>query len=157
MHTITPFLWFDGKAEEAMRFYASIFDDAEVLEVSRLPDGAPGQEGPLVMGRFRVAGQEFIALNGGPMYTFSPAVSFFVSCETQEEVDRIWERLLEGGEAEQCGWLRDRYGLSWQVIPSLLGRLLGDPDPARAQRVMQAMLQMVKIDSAALQRAYDGS
>jgi len=146
---ITPFLWFDHQAEDAMRFYASIFKDSEVLEVT------PGPGGQAMSVRFRLEDQEFIALNAGPMYQFTEAISFFVSCETQSEVDELWAKLTaDGGEESRCGWLKDKYGLSWQIIPTTLGRLLGDPDPAKAGRVMQAMLQMNKIDIAALERAY---
>ena len=146
---ITPFLWFDHQAEDAMRFYASIFKNSEVLEVT------PGPGGQAMSVRFRLEDQEFIALNAGPMYKFTEAFSIFVSCETQAEVDELWTKLIaDGGEESRCGWLKDKYGLSWQIIPTTLGRLLGDPDPVKAGRVMQAMLQMDKIDIAALERAY---
>lgn len=149
MQTITPFLWFDDKAEEAMNFYVSIFKNSKVLSVM------PGPNGTVMSATFELDGQEFMALNGGPMFTFSPAISFFVKCETQEEVDHLWENLSAGGSTERCGWLKDKYGLSWQIIPNLLGELLQDPDPAKAGRVMQAMLQMDKIESQALQAAYE--
>lgn len=149
MQTITPFLWFDDKAEEAMHFYVSIFKDSKVLSVM------PGPNGGVMSATFALEGQEFMALNGGPMFTFSPAISFFVKCETQEEVDHLWERLLEGGESQRCGWVKDKYGLSWQIIPNILGELLSDPDPVKAGRVMQAMLQMDKIEIDALQAAYE--
>jgi len=152
MHTITPFLWFDGQAEEAMNFYVSVFRNSKVLSVNR---AGPG--GPVFSVTFQLDGQEFFALNGGPQYTFSPAISFFVRCETQQEVDELWAKLSAGGAEQPCGWLKDRYGLSWQVVPSVLGRMLQDEDPARAQRVMQAMLGMKKIDIQGLQRAYDGN
>jgi len=139
MQKITPFLWFDGKAEEAMSFYVSIFKNSKILGANR----------------FQLEGQKFLVLNGGPQFTFTPAVSFFINCETQEEVDELWEKLSEGGEKGRCGWLKDKYGLSWQVIPSVLGQLLHDKDPATAKRVMQAMLQMNKIDIKGLQQAYD--
>lgn len=149
MQKITPFLWFDTQAEEAMNFYTSIFKDSEVLSVS------PGPDGKVMSVSFRLDGQEFIGLNAGPQYKFTEAVSFFVSCETQEEVDDLWEKLTaDGGEESRCGWLKDKYGLSWQIIPSILGELLGDKDPVKANRVMQAMLQMNKIDINALKRAY---
>ena len=156
MQKITPFLWFDGKAEEAMNFYVSIFKNSKVVRVSRYGDAGPGPKGTVMSATFQLEGQEFFALNGGPQFTFSPAVSFFVNCETQQEVDELWGKLSDGGEQEQCGWLRDKYGLSWQIIPSVLGRMLQDKDPAKAQRVMQAMLQMKKIDIAKLRAAYDG-
>ena len=149
---ITPMLWFDGDAEEAARLYVSIFDDAEIGHVSRIPDGTT-----LVV-EFTLAGQRFTALNGGPQYSFTPAVSFVVDCDTQEEVDRYWDLLSEGGppEAQQCGWLQDRFGVSWQVVPRQLGEYMSDPDPEKAGRTMQAMLQMKKLDIAALKRAHDG-
>jgi len=149
---ITPFLWFDGKVEEAMTFYVSVFANARVVNVRRA-----GPSGPVFSATFQLEGLEFHALNGGPMYQFTPAVSFFINCETQAEVDELWGRLTaDGGTAQPCGWIRDKFGLSWQVIPAALGRLLGDPDPAKSQRVMQAMLQMQKIDIAGLERAYHG-
>jgi predicted 3-demethylubiquinone-9 3-methyltransferase (glyoxalase superfamily) len=144
MHRITPFLWFDGNAEEAMNFYVSVFPNAKVLSVS-----------PMTVS-FELEGQRFYGLNGGPASRFTEAVSFFVDCETQQEVDTFWSKLTAGGgQPGQCGWLKDRFGLSWQIVPKALGRLLGDPDRAKAGRVMQAMLTMGKIDLAALQRAYD--
>jgi len=149
---ITPMLWFDGDAEEAARLYVSIFDDAEIGHVSRIPDGTT-----LVV-EFTLAGQRFTALNGGPQYSFTPAVSFVVDCDTQEEVDRYWDLLSEGGppEAQQCGWLQDRFGVSWQVVPRQLGEYMSDPDPEKAGRTMQAMLQMKKLDIAGLKHAHDG-
>ena len=155
MQKITPFLWFDGKAEEAMNFYVSVFKNSKVGKVTRYGDGAPAPKGTVMSATFQLEGQEFIALNGGPMYKFTPAISFFVNCETQQEVDELWDRLSAGGAEQQCGWLTDRYGVSWQIIPSLLGTLLGDKDAAKAQRVMQAMLQMRKIDIKGLQQAAD--
>ena len=155
MQKITPYLWFDNQAEEAVLFYTTIFKNSKVTSMSRLPGGAPGQTGPLISASFVLDGQEFFALNGGPQYKFTEAVSFFVSCESQQEVDYYWDRLLEGGEAQMCGWLKDKFGLSWQIIPTVLGQLLGDKDPAKAQRVMQAMLKMVKIDIAGLKQAYE--
>ena len=139
MQKITPFLWFDGKAEEAMKFYVSIFKNSKILSANR----------------FQLDGQEFLVLNGGPQFTFSPAVSFFVNCETQQEVDELWEKLSEGGEKGRCGWLKDKYGLSWQVIPSVLGTLLHDKDTEKSKRVTKAMLQMDKIDLGRLKQAYD--
>jgi predicted 3-demethylubiquinone-9 3-methyltransferase (glyoxalase superfamily) len=155
MQKIVPFLWFDGKAEEAMNFYVSIFKNSKIGEVTRYGKAGPGQEGTVISATFQLEGQEFYALNGGPQFTFTPAISLFVNCETQQEVDELWKKLSEGGEIQQCGWLRDKYGLSWQIIPTILGKLLRDKDPAKAQRVMQAMLQMRKIDIARLKQAYD--
>ncbi|MFP2961826.1 VOC family protein [Myxococcus sp. 1LA] len=156
MQKITPFLWFDGNAEEAMNFYVSVFkNDAKILSLSRA--GGSGS-GPVISGIFQLHGQQFMALNGGPHYKLTEAFSLFVDCQTQEEVDALWAQLLEGGgQPQQCGWLKDRFGLSWQIVPSVLGKLLGDKDPVKAQRVMQAMLGMVKLDIQGLQRAYDGA
>ena len=149
MQKITPFLWFDNNAEEAMNFYVSIFKNSKILSVSRGPNGE------VFTGTFALDGQEFMALNGGPHFTFTEAISLFVHCESQQEVDELWEKLTEGGEESRCGWLKDKFGLSWQIVPSILGELLQDPDPVKAGRVMQAMLQMGKIDIQALKRAYD--
>lgn len=157
MASVTPFLWFDHRLEEAVTFYVGLFDGARVLHTSRYGAGAPQPAGTMMSMTFEIAGQRVMALNGGPMYQHTPAFSLFVSCRTQAEVDHYWSRLVEGGRPSQCGWLVDRYGLSWQVIPETLGRLLGDPDPARAARAMQAMLQMQKIDIAALERAAAGA
>ena len=154
MQKITPFLWFNGQAEEAAEFYTSIFKNSRVLEVTRL-EGAPESAGNALTVSFELEGQAFTALNGGPEYTFSPAISFYVSCETQAEIDDLWDRLSAGGAVVECGWLTDRYGVSWQIVPAVLSRLLSDPDRHKAQRVMQALLQMKKLDLAALQRAYD--
>jgi len=153
MPTITPFLWFDDQAEEAMNFYTSIFKDSRVGSITRYGDAGPGPKGSVMSATFRLNGQDFMALNGGPHFTFTPAISFFVSCETQEEVDELWEKLSEGGATQRCGWLTDKFGLSWQIIPSVLGELLGDKDAAKAQRAMQAMLQMDKIEIDALKQA----
>jgi predicted 3-demethylubiquinone-9 3-methyltransferase (glyoxalase superfamily) len=150
MHKITPFLWFDGKAEEAANFYVSVFKNSKVVSVS------PGPNGTAMSATFQLDGQDFFALNGGPQFTFSPAVSFFVNCETQQEVDELWEKLTAGGKEERCGWLKDKFGLSWQIIPSVLGKLLRDKDRAKANRVMQAMLQMNKIDIKRLEQAHAG-
>jgi predicted 3-demethylubiquinone-9 3-methyltransferase (glyoxalase superfamily) len=155
MQKITPFLWFDGTAEEAMNFYVSVFKSSKVGKVTRYGEGAPAPKGTVMSATFQLEGQEFLALNGGPMYSFTPAISFFVNCETQQEVDELWDKLSAGGEQQRCGWLKDKYGVSWQIIPSLLGTLLGDKDAAKAQRVMQAMLQMNKIDIKGLQQAAD--
>ena len=156
MQKITPFLWFDGKAEEAVNFYVSIFKNSRIVSVTRFGKAGPGKEGSVMSATFQLEGQEFFALNGGPQFSFTPAISFFVNCETQAEVDELWEKLSEGGKKERCGWLKDKYGLSWQIIPSVLGKLLHDPDAAKANRVMQAMLQMDKLDINRLQQAYDG-
>jgi len=152
---ITTFLWYDDDAEEAIRFYGSVFGDFEVLEESRWGEGGPLPKGTLMSARFRLAGQEFMALNGGPMFHFNEAISLFVHCESQAEVDVLWDKLGAGGAPGQCGWLKDRYGLSWQVVPDGLTEMLSDPDPARARRVSEAMLQMGKLDIARLKEAYD--
>lgn len=155
MQKITPFLWFDGDAEAAVALYTSLFENSRVLGVQRYPEGAPGPAGKVMTIEFQLEGQDFVALNGGPQYRFTPALSFFVRCGSQAEVDRLWDGLLAGGgQPDQCGWLRDRFGVSWQIVPSRLLELMQDPDPAKAGRVVQAMLQMVKIDVAALERAY---
>ena len=155
MQKIRPFLWFDDKAEEAVRFYTSIFKNSEIGSISRYGEEGPGPKGTVMSATFQLEGQEFMALNGGPQFTFSPAISFFVNCETQEEVDELWEKLSEGGEIEQCGWLKDKYGVSWQIVPSVLGELLQDKDPEKSRRVMNAMLQMGKLDIDGLKRAYE--
>lgn len=159
MQKITPFLWFDNQAEEAMNFYVSIFKNSKVLNVSRYGEegaGASGRpEGSVMTASFLLDGQEFVALNGGPVYKISPAISFVVNCETQQEVDELWERLTTGGEEVQCGWLTDKFGVSWQIVPTALDQLLSDPDPVRSENVMRAMLQMKKLDIAGLQRAYE--
>lgn len=150
MPTITPFLWFDTQAEEAMNFYTSVFERSKVIAVNR----AGGRVQTVT---FELEGQTFMGLNAGPVFQFNEAVSFFVSCETQAEIDTLWNKLIAGGGApSQCGWLKDRFGLSWQIIPSALGRMLSDPDPAKAQRTAQSMMTMQKIDLAALERAYRG-
>jgi predicted 3-demethylubiquinone-9 3-methyltransferase (glyoxalase superfamily) len=149
MPTITPFLWFDGQAEEAMNFYASIFKDAKVLNVSRA-------NGQVMSVTFELQGQKFMALNAGPQYKFTEAVSFFVNCETQEEVDELWKKLSAGGSKGRCGWLKDKFGLSWQIIPKALGKLMNDPDPEKAKAVLQAMLKMNKIVIRDLETAYQG-
>ena len=151
MQTITPFLWFDNNLEEAMAFYTGIFKDSEILNVSR-----GGPDGPLFMATFRLNGQTLMGLNGGPMYKFTEALSMFVSVETQDEVDHLWDSLSAGGELQQCGWLKDKFGLSWQIVPTALGELMGDPDPVKSQRVMQAILTMVKIDIQGLRDAHAG-
>lgn len=157
MQTITPFLWFDNQAEEAARFYMSVFERSRMLEVMHYGEAGPGEAGSVMSVTFELDGQKFIALNGGPnpAFTFSPAISMFIECETQDEVDTLWERLSAGGETQRCGWLRDKFGICWQVVPRMLGRLLVDPDKARSMRVMRAMMQMRKLDIAGLQRAYN--
>jgi predicted 3-demethylubiquinone-9 3-methyltransferase (glyoxalase superfamily) len=157
MQKITTFLWFDDQAEEAMNFYCSLFKDSKILSISRYGEAGPGPKGQVMTGTFQLNGQEFMALNGGPEYKFTEAISLFVNCETQQEVDELWGKLTEGGEEGPCGWLKDKYGLSWQIVPSLLGKLLSDKDAAKAQRVMQAMLKMKKIDTRLLQQAYEQS
>jgi predicted 3-demethylubiquinone-9 3-methyltransferase (glyoxalase superfamily) len=149
MQKITPFLWFDGNAEEAMNFYVSIFKNSKVVRAT------PGPDGKIMTAIFQLEGQDFYALNGGPMFKFTEAISLFVSCKTQEEVDELWDKLSEGGEKSRCGWLKDKFGLSWQIIPKALGELMNDPDPEKSKRVMMAMLQMSKIDIKALQAAYN--
>ncbi|MDP4503781.1 VOC family protein [Nonomuraea sp. NBC_00507] len=156
MQKITTYLWFDNQAEEAAQFYTSLFADSRILEVQRYPEGAPGPAGKAMIVTFELAGQRFIALNGGPQFTFNESVSLYVDCESQDEVDELWAKLTDGGEESQCGWLKDRWGLSWQIIPRRLSELLSDPDPARAQRAMQAMLGMQKIDVQALEKAAAG-
>ena len=155
MQKIIPFLWFDDKAEEAMRFYVSIFKNSKVGSISRYGDEGPGPKGTVMVATFQLDGQEFMALNGGPQFTFSPAVSFLVNCEKQEEVDELWEKLSEGGETQRCGWLTDKYGLSWQIVPTVLGEMMQDKDAEKSKRVMKAMLQMDKIDIEVLRQAYE--
>jgi predicted 3-demethylubiquinone-9 3-methyltransferase (glyoxalase superfamily) len=154
MQKITPFLWYDGQAEEAANFYTSIFRNSKIGSISRYGEAGPGPQGTVLSVTFELDGQEFIALNGGPQFKFTPAISLFVNCGTQAEVDELWEKLSEGGQKSRCGWLQDKYGLSWQIIPTALGELLGDPDPKKSSRVMKAMLQMEKIDIDRLQQAY---
>lgn len=156
MQKITPFLWFDANAEEAAEFYVSIFEDARIDQVSRCGEAGPGPVGSALVVEFTLFGQRFRALNAGPLYKFNEAVSFQVDCETQEEVDRYWSTLTEGGQEVACGWLKDKFGLSWQITPTILGEYLGGPDLEGAGRAMKAMMGMVKLDIAALRRAYDG-
>ena len=153
MQKITPFLWFDHQAEEAANFYVSVFRGSRILNVARYGDAGPGPKGSVMTIEFELAGQRFVALNGDPQFTFSPAISFVVNCEMQEEVDALWEKISAGGEEQRCGWLEDRYGVSWQIVPTILPRLLTDKDPEKAQRVMKAMLAMDKIDISVLERA----
>ena len=157
MQKITPFLWFDNQAEEAVNYYLSIFKNSKILNVARYGDdnakvsGRP--KGSVMTISFQLDGQQFVALNGGPVFSFSPAISFVVNCQTQQEVDELWEKLSAGGEQQQCGWIKDKYGVTWQIVPTALGELLSNPDAAKAQRVMQAMLQMTKLDINGLQQA----
>ena len=159
MQKITPCLWFDDKAEEAVNFYVSIIKNSKIGRIARY-----GEEGAEVSGRpkgtvmtvtFQLDGQEFMALNGGPVFTFSPAISFIVNCKTQKEVDRLWEKLSEGGEKGRCGWLKDKYGMSWQIVPTALGKMMQDKDAKKSERVMKALLQMDKLDVRGLKRAYE--
>jgi len=155
MQKITPFLWFNNQAEEAMNFYTSLFKNSRITMLRRYGEEGPGPKGTVMTGTFELEGQQFMALNGGPHFSFTPAISLFVNCQTQEEVDELWARFSEGGVTNQCGWLQDKYGVSWQIIPSVLGELLGDKNPAKAGAVMKAMLQMRKIDIKGLQRAHE--
>jgi predicted 3-demethylubiquinone-9 3-methyltransferase (glyoxalase superfamily) len=155
MPKITPYLWFDNNAEEAIQFYSSIFKNSKTVNVTRYGEGGPLPKGTLMSATFEVEGQQFMALNGGPHFKFNEAISFFVNCETQEEVDELWEKLSEGGEEGRCGWLKDKYGLSWQIIPSILGKLMQDEDAGKAKKVMEAMFKMDKIDIKALKQAYE--
>lgn len=158
MNKFTPCLWFDSNAEEAVKFYTSVFKNSKITNIARYGEAgaeASGRpKGSVMTVAFELDGQAFLALNGGPMFTFSPAISFIANCKTQAEVDELWEKLSEGGEKEQCGWLRDKYGVSWQIVPTVLPEMLLDENPAKSERVMQAMLQMTKIDIETLKRAY---
>jgi predicted 3-demethylubiquinone-9 3-methyltransferase (glyoxalase superfamily) len=153
---ITPFLWFDRDAEDAARFYTSIFENSKIVSLSRYGDAGPGPKGSAMVVVFELGGQRFMALNGGPQFKFTEAVSFLVDCETQRDVDELWSRLSDGGAPGRCGWLKDKFGLSWQIVPTALGRMMADKDPAKSRRVMEAMLQMNKLDIARLQQAYNG-
>jgi predicted 3-demethylubiquinone-9 3-methyltransferase (glyoxalase superfamily) len=154
MQKITPCLWFDDQAEEAARFYTSIFKNSKIGKITHYGEGAPRPKGSVLTVSFTLDGQEFLALNGGPQFKFTEAVSFIVNCKTQKEVDRMWEKLSEGGKDLQCGWLKDKYGVSWQVVPTILADMWSDPDPARAGRVLQALMGMQKLDIKALKKAY---
>ena len=154
MQKITPYIWFDDQAEEAMNFYTSIFKHSKVVAVSRFGEAGPRPAGMVLTATFELEGQEFVALNGGPEYSFTPAISFFVHCETQVEVDEMWDKLSADGEQGQCGWLKDKFGVSWQIVPNILGELLNDKDTEKSKRVMLAMLKMGKLDIASLQQAY---
>lgn len=154
MNKITPCLWFDSKAEEAMNFYISIFKNSKILSILRYGELIPGLKGTVMAVAFEINGHEFKALNGGSQFTFSPATSFFVDCETQEEVDELWEKLSEGGKKNQCGWLDDKFGVSWQIVPTVLGEMLQDQDAQKSKKVMEAMMQMDKLDIETLKQAY---
>ena len=157
MQKITPFLWFDNQAEEAAQFYTSIFKDSKILQVSRYGDAGPGPKGTVMVVNFEIAGMQVTALNGGPLFKFSEAFSFVVNCENQNEIDEYWRKLTAGGGQEsQCGWLKDKYGFSWQIVPTVLGKLMANKDPKKANRVMQALLQMKKLDIARLEAAAEG-
>ena len=155
LQKITPFLWFDHQAEEAARFYTSVFKDSKINAVTHYGDGGPGPKGSVMTVDFELAGQRFVGLNGGPVFKFTEAVSFVVNCESQEEVDYFWAKLTEGGQEIQCGWLKDRYGLSWQIVPTAMIEMLKDKDAARSQKAMKAMMQMKKLDLAVLRAAYE--
>jgi predicted 3-demethylubiquinone-9 3-methyltransferase (glyoxalase superfamily) len=156
MNNITPYLWFNSQAEEAATLYTSIFKDSRIMEVHRYGEAGPGPKGTAMIVTFEIAGQPFMALNGGPRVKFTEAISFYVDCETQTEVDDLWEKLSEGGEKQPCGWLKDKYGVSWQIIPRALPKLMADPDPEKSRRVMEAMLQMGKIEIEGLEKAHRG-
>lgn len=153
MQKITPFLWFDNQAEEAINFYTSVFKDATIGSVARYGETGPGPKGQVMTATFRLFGQEFIALNGGPHFRFTEAISFVINCESQEEIDYYWEKLTEGGTPSRCGWLKDKFGLSWQVVPTVLSKLVQDKEPGKADRVMQALMQMDKLDIKTLEQA----
>jgi predicted 3-demethylubiquinone-9 3-methyltransferase (glyoxalase superfamily) len=155
MQKITPFLWFDANAEEAVNFYVSIFKRSKIGTILRYGEGSRGPKGAVMTITFQIEGQEFMALNGGPTYKFTPAISFMVNCETQEEVDELWEKLSAGGGKVQCGWVTDKFGVSWQIVPTALGKLLADKDLVKSKRVMEAMLKMTKLDIAKLKEAYE--
>jgi predicted 3-demethylubiquinone-9 3-methyltransferase (glyoxalase superfamily) len=157
MQRVTPFLWFDNNAEEAMNFYVSIFKNSKVSRITRYGEAGPGPAGSVMTVEFELDGQKFVGLNGGPQFKFTEAVSFTVGCETQEEVDYYWDKLSEGGQKSRCGWLKDKFGLWWQVEPKILGDLMADKDPQKAKRVMEAMLKMDKIEIGPLKQAYDGN
>src|SRR4051812_41884861 len=155
MQKITPFLWFDSQAEEAMNFYTSIFKNSKVVTMAPYGEAGPGPKGSVMTAAFQLEGQDFVALNGGPQYKFTPAISFVVNCETQQEVDDLWEKLSAGGRKDRCGWVQDKFGVSWQIVPTILSKLFQDKDPEKSKRVMQAMLQMDKLDIERLKQAYE--
>lgn len=157
MQKITPFLWFDNQVEEAINFYTSVFKDSKILSVAKYGKEGPGPEGTVMTAKFMIGGQEFVALNGGPQFTFSEAISFVINCENQEEIDYYWDKLSEGGEEQGPGWIKDKYGVSWQVVPVILTEMLSDEDPLKSQRVMAAMMQMMKLDIKTLKDAYKGN
>jgi predicted 3-demethylubiquinone-9 3-methyltransferase (glyoxalase superfamily) len=156
MQKIAPCLWFDGKAEEAARFYTGVFGNSRIATTMHYTDAGPGKKGSVLAVTFELEGQEFMALNGGPQFTFTPAISLFVHCSSQQEIDGYWAKLCEGGAPQQCGWLQDRFGVSWQIVPDVLGQMLRDPDATKAKRVMDVMMKMVKLDIAQLEQAYRG-
>jgi predicted 3-demethylubiquinone-9 3-methyltransferase (glyoxalase superfamily) len=155
MPKITPFLWYDGQAEEAVNFYVSVFKNSKIVSMARYGEAGPGPKGSVMTAAFQLEGQDFVALNGGPQFKFTPAISFVVNCETQQEVDELWDQLSDGGRKDRCGWLQDKFGVSWQIVPVILSKLLQDKDPKKSKGVMQAMLQMDKLDIARLKEAYD--
>ena len=155
MPKISPFLWFNNQAEEAANFYVSVFKNSRIVRKTRYGDSGPGPKGSVMTVDFELDGQPFVTLNGGPQFTFSPAISFVVNCQTQAEVDEFWQKLSAGGKEVECGWLTDKYGLSWQIVPAVLTDMLSDPDPAKSDRVMKAVLKMKKLDIATLKRAYE--
>ena len=156
MQRITPFLWFDANAEEAVNFYTSVFKNSKIGDIARYGDAGPGPKGSVMLINFELDGQKFMALNGGPNFKFTEAISLLINCKDQDEVDYYWEKLTDGGNEVECGWLKDRFGLSWQVVPTIMFELMADKDPAKRERVMKAMLQMVKMDAGALKRAAEG-
>ncbi len=155
MQKITPFLWYDNNAEEAVNLYTSAFKNSKIKKVSRYGDAGPGPKGSVMVINFEIEGQDFSAINGGPVFKFTPAISLMVNCKTQEEVDELWEKLSAGGRTDQCGWLQDKFGLSWQITPKILGEMIADKDPVKSNRVMAAMMKMTRIDIKKLQEAYD--
>jgi len=157
MQKICPNLWFDGNAEEAVNFYVSVFKDSSITKVSRYTEAGPGPKGKVMAMSFQIEGQDFTAINGGPLYKFTPAISLAVNCESQAEIDELWEKLLAGGESQGCGWVNDKFGVSWQVVPSILGEMMSDPDESKSASVMRAMLPMQKLDIAVLKKAYEQS
>jgi predicted 3-demethylubiquinone-9 3-methyltransferase (glyoxalase superfamily) len=157
MQTMSYCLWFDGVAEEAASFYVSVFKDARIVNVSRYPEGSPGTPGTVMTVHFVLNGRDFLALNGGPQYSFTPAISFVMTCDTQNEIDELWELLTDGGQEVACGWLTDRFGVSWQIVPRALGEMMASPDSAASQRAFLAMMEMKKLDLPALRRAFEGT
>lgn len=156
MQKITPFLWFENQAEQAMNFYLSVFKNSRAKKLARYTDAGPGSKGAVMTASFELEGQEFVAINGGPVFKITPAISFVVNCKTQDEVDYFWDTLSVGGQVQQCGWLTDKFGVSWQVVPTMLSEWVADADAAKAERTMQAMMKMIKLDINVLQQAYEG-